>query len=157
MAKDLAVKQGIRLVREYLQLRGPIVEMGHWVSFGVHASGKRLVSALTGGRHELARALVTQEVVTREDVVHLETLGAREALADVALEQRGVANELAAPLVGERAGRGRPPARLAAGGRFHGRRSLAPGGNPLAPRGVQLVGRAYRARYTDRLPPDVTG
>src|SRR5262245_21280212 len=77
------------------------------------------VSALAGLRQELLGALVTEEVVTRQDVVDLETLGAREALAHVALEQRRVTNQLVPFLVRELARLGRSAARLATGGRFH--------------------------------------
>jgi hypothetical protein len=51
---------------------------------------------------EALRALVAQEVVPREDVVHLEALSARVALADVALEEAVlVQNGGALPVVQE--------------------------------------------------------
>jgi hypothetical protein len=98
---------------------GFIVEMGHGCRSASTLPENVLVTALTCRRHQLARALVTQEVVARQDVVDLETLSAREALAHVALQETRVTHELAASFVGEFSGRGRPPARLAAGGRFH--------------------------------------
>jgi hypothetical protein len=77
------------------------------------------VSALSGARQQLGSALVTQEVVARQDVVDLEALGAGKALAHVALEQCRVPHQLGPFLVRELARFGRPPTRLAAGGRFH--------------------------------------
>jgi hypothetical protein len=49
------------------------------------------VTDLQPRRLELVRALVTDEVVARVDVVDLQAVGAGEALADVTLQQGGVA------------------------------------------------------------------
>ena len=50
---------------------------------------------------EALRALVAQEVVAAEDVVHLEAIGAGVSLADVALEERLVGDDRAPLLVVE--------------------------------------------------------
>src|SRR5262245_58528883 len=81
------------------------------VSLYTHAATS--VATLSRRGKQLGGALVTQEVVAREDVVDLETFGARETLAHVALEQRRVPHQLASFLVRELAGLGWAPARLA--------------------------------------------
>ena len=68
------------------------------------------------GRSESARALVTEEVVTGEDVVHTEAVGADEALADVALQERLVVNDLCALAVAEQTFAYGTVARLTRGG-----------------------------------------
>src|SRR5207237_1153818 len=64
-------------------------------------------------RLERLGALVTEEVVPGEDVVHLQAFGARVALADVALEERVVANHTGSPSVAQEALRLGATARLA--------------------------------------------
>ena len=76
-----------------------------------------------------ARALMTQEVISREDVVDAQALGARKALADVALEQRLVVDLGAALAVDEPRFRDRLAAGLATDRRFHG--SLDASDGPL--------------------------
>ena len=87
------------------------------------------MTTLAGRGKQLLSAFVTEEVVAREDVVDLEAVGAREALADVALQQALVAHDLAASLVGVLARRRRSEARLATARRFHAP-SVAPGSWP---------------------------
>ena len=79
------------------------------------------VTPLTRHRHQLARALVAEEVVAGQDVVDLEAFCAGEAFADVALQEARVVHDLVAFAVREWAGLGRPTTRLAVGGRFHAR------------------------------------
>jgi len=64
---------------------------------------------------ERSGALVAEEVVTRQDVVHLETLGASIALADVALQEGVVVDDAAAFAVIEERSRGGSTAGLAGG------------------------------------------
>jgi hypothetical protein len=71
------------------------------------------VSARPRRRLEGLDALVTEEVVPGEDVVHLKAFGARVPLADVALEERVVANHAGSPSVAQEALRLGATARLA--------------------------------------------
>jgi len=54
------------------------------------------VTALTRLRQQELGTLVAKEIVAREDVVHLQALRAREALADVTLQERLVMHALVA-------------------------------------------------------------
>jgi hypothetical protein len=78
-----------------------------------------LVTPIARRGREGPRALVTQEVVAREDVVHLEAVGAGIALAYIALEESGMAHGLLPFTVGEAAFGGGAPARLAGTRRLH--------------------------------------
>ena len=72
-----------------------------------------------GGRLlEPLGALVAEEVVAGEDLVHLETFRARVSLADVALEEALVAYDRLPLAVVQEAVRHGPPARLTGG--MHG-------------------------------------
>src|SRR5687767_6787606 len=84
-------------------------------------SGHASVAAGPGGRGlEAPRALVAEEVVPAEDVVHLEAFGAGIPLAYVALQERLVADHGAPLLVAqERLARG-TLAGLAGGGHGFG-------------------------------------
>ena len=68
------------------------------------------------GRSEGARALVTEEIVTGENVVHTQAVGADEALADVALQERLIVNDLCAFAVAEQTFAYGTVARLTHGG-----------------------------------------
>ena len=78
-----------------------------------------LVSPFAGRRRERARALVTEEVVAGEDVVHLEAIGAGIALAYVTLEERRVAHGFHALSVRQASLGDCAPARLAGTRRLH--------------------------------------
>src|SRR5258706_8797174 len=95
--------------------------MGHSRRARVHSSGNRLVTALTRSRYELARALVTEKIVARQDVVDLQALGACEALAHVALKQALVTNDGITFAVRELSGLCWTAARLAVGRGLHER------------------------------------
>jgi len=69
---------------------------------------------------------MTEEVVTREDVVDLEAEGAREALAYVALEQAFAAHDGRALAVREQAPVDGPMTRLTVRVRLHGSLGYAP-------------------------------
>ena len=99
---------------------GHIVEMGHPSPVSVHLPGRALVTALTRRRQQLVRAFVAEKVVAGQDVVDLKAFCASEALADVALQEALVMDDLVALAVGELARLGRTPTRLATGGGFHG-------------------------------------
>jgi len=62
---------------------------------------------------------VAEEVVAGNDVVHAQALGAREPLADVALQEVVVVDDVLAAPVLEAVRRHVLAARLAAKGRFH--------------------------------------
>ena len=95
--------------------------------------GRSSVAALTARRRgELARALMTEEVVTREDVVDLEAERARETLADVALEQAFAAHDGGASAVCEQAPVDGPMTRLTVRVRLHGSLGCALGMLPQA-------------------------
>jgi hypothetical protein len=68
---------------------------------------------------QLARALVTEKVVARDDVIHLQALRASEPFADVALEQALVVHDIDAPVVAEQALGGDPAAGLTVSRQFH--------------------------------------
>ena len=88
----------------------------------------RLVPAAAArGLLQLVRARVAEKVVARDDVVHAQALGAGEALADVALQQVPVVDDVLAATVLEPCRRDGFLARLAADGRFHGRWKKASG------------------------------
>src|SRR5262249_51709466 len=92
------------------------------------------VAAGPGGRRlEAARALVAEEVVPREDVVHLQALGAGVPLADVALEEGLVVDHGLAPAVTQEALRSGPATGLA-GSVIHHEGSRR-GGRPQPPAG----------------------
>lgn len=76
--------------------------------------------ALESGVVQLASALVTQEVVAGVDVVDPEAVGTRETLADVALEQRFVLDEVPPAAVAETAFVDRLPAGLTTTWWLHG-------------------------------------
>src|SRR2546430_13198181 len=68
---------------------------------------RQSVSAMGRRVSEGSGALVAEEVVCRQDVVDLETLGAGVALADVALQEVVVVDEATAfPVIEERSGGG---------------------------------------------------
>jgi hypothetical protein len=71
------------------------------------------MAAVGRGVSERAGALVAEEVVGREDVVDLEAVGARVALADVALEESVVVDDGGAFAVIEKRRGGESPAGLA--------------------------------------------
>src|SRR4026207_1426679 len=64
-------------------------------------------------RLEAPRAVVTQEVVARKDVVHLQAFGTGEPLADIALKERFMADDRGALAVTKEGLRRHPSARLA--------------------------------------------
>jgi len=68
---------------------------------------------LEPGIVQLASAHVTEEIVAGVDVVDPEAVGARETLADVALEERFVLDDVLPAPVKETAFVDRPPAGLA--------------------------------------------
>ena len=72
------------------------------------------------GRGELACALMAEEIVAGEDVVDLEALGARKALADVALQQTLAVDDAGSLSIAEQRPDRGTLARLAAGGGLHG-------------------------------------
>src|SRR5690349_15961432 len=81
----------------------------------------RSVPAGAGRRGlEAPGALVAEKIVAREDVVHAEAVGARVALADVALEEAVVVHDGAALLVLKELLRRGAAARLAAARHLHG-------------------------------------
>jgi hypothetical protein len=87
--------------------------MGRWDrARSVSASSRRR-------RLERLRALVTEKVVAGEDVVDLQAFGARVALADVALEERVVANDVGSPSIAQEALRCGAAAGLAEGRVVH--------------------------------------
>ena len=85
------------------------------------------------GRLESLRALVTQEVVPRKDVVDLQAVRAGVALADVALEERIVANDGGSPSVTQECLRRGAAARLA--GKVVHRESTGSAGDTALPDG----------------------
>jgi hypothetical protein len=76
-----------------------------------------------GRRAELPGAVVTEEVVAREDVVDLQALRAGEALADVALQEALVVHYARALAIAQEGVAGGPMAGLAEAGRLHPRSS----------------------------------
>ena len=91
---------------------------GHWRKWCAVCFVDRrreLVTPLSMRRRgKLARALMAEEVVAREDVVDLEALRAREAFANVALEQTLAVDDAGSLPVEQAADRG-ALTRLAAG------------------------------------------
>jgi hypothetical protein len=75
---------------------------------------------------ELARAHVAEEVVARADLVDAEALGAGVALADVALQERVIVDNLVPPAVLESALCDGSPTGLTAGGGLHERTAAPP-------------------------------
>jgi hypothetical protein len=69
---------------------------------------------------ELPSTIVADEIVTGADVVDAKAVGARVALADVALQKSVVVNDALSPSVLQTALGDRLPAGLASTGRFHG-------------------------------------
>ena len=99
----------------------------HRLSTAEAKTGGTLVSAAPArGLLQLARALVAEEVVARDDVVHAQALGAGEALAHVALQQVTVVDDVLAATVLEPVRADVLLARLAADRRFHRRGNEAP-------------------------------
>jgi hypothetical protein len=82
-------------------------------------------------RLELARALVAEKIVARVDVVNPEAVGARVALADVALQERGVVDERFAAAIGEAALGHGLPTRLTTARWLHRGLSATSGGGGL--------------------------
>src|SRR5689334_9629953 len=76
--------------------------------WGAPASQGSSVAAVGRRVAEGPRALVAEEVVRREDVVHLQALGAGVAFADVALQERVVVDDPAALAVIEQGSGGAP-------------------------------------------------
>src|SRR5258707_15770143 len=81
--------------------------MGRWARNGSVAARPR------GRRLEGLRTLVAEEVVAGEDVVDLQAVRAGVALADVALEERVVANDGGSPSITQESLRRGAAARLA--------------------------------------------
>ena len=101
------------------RLRGPAAIVSFLVHTGDSRSAPRTRSVAArprGRRLEPLRALVAEEVVAADEVVHLQAIGARVPLADVALEERFVRDEGAPLLVVEERLARRAAAGLAGGG-----------------------------------------
>jgi len=109
-------------------MRGGLAPLGtrlHSHGDGRPKEGISVAASAGRGTAELAGALVTKEVVARQDVVHLQTFRAGEPLADVTLKEGVVADHLVpAPIRQAALGR-RAVTRLAVGGRVHGRHALS--------------------------------